>query len=324
MDPTNKLDEFDRKLLQAMQLDGRAPFSRIAAVLGVSDQTVARRFQRLHSSGNLRVVGVTDENRLGRSVWAVRLHCTPDAAKPLAEALARRPDTSYVALISGDAEVSWAMRPRSKQERDELLDRLQRTPRVIAVSSHCLLHVFYSGPLGGLDKINALSPEQEAALRPPAAEPAGAPVAIDDADEALLSALRRDGRAALAELEAASGLSEDAVRRRLAHLRAEGVLHFNVQYTPELLGQDVTAMLWLNVSPAALPAVGRAMAEHREVNFAAAVTGQANIFAVLVCRDTRQLYTYLSEKIRALDGVRSAETALVLRHYKQLAIEPVR
>lgn len=29
-----RLDELDRKLLQALQLDGRAPFSRIAAVLG--------------------------------------------------------------------------------------------------------------------------------------------------------------------------------------------------------------------------------------------------------------------------------------------------
>ncbi|MGD0705800.1 MAG: AsnC family protein, partial [Trebonia sp.] len=33
---TETLDELDRKLLQALQLDGRAPFSRIAAVLGVS------------------------------------------------------------------------------------------------------------------------------------------------------------------------------------------------------------------------------------------------------------------------------------------------
>jgi hypothetical protein len=55
---------------------------------------------------------------------------------------------------------------------------------------------------------------------------------------------------------------------------------------------------------------------------AVAVTGHANIFAVLVCQDTRQLYAYLSEQIGALDGVQAVETTLVLRHIKQLALEP--
>lgn len=71
------------------------------SVLGVSDQTVARRYRRLRSSGDLRVLGMADESRLGRTAWVVRLHCTPDAAEKLAQAFARRPDTSYVALISG-------------------------------------------------------------------------------------------------------------------------------------------------------------------------------------------------------------------------------
>ena len=145
---------------------------------------------------------------------------------------------------------------------------------------------------------------------------------MTEADEALLKVLQRDGRATMSELQAASGLSEDAVRRRLAHLRDTGVLYFDVQYTQRLLGQNVTAMLWLSVAPAALSDVGTAIAGHRQVSFAVAVTGHANIFAVLVCRDTRELYAYLSEEIGALDGVQGVETALVLRHIKQLALEP--
>ncbi len=40
------LGALDLKLLQALELDGRAPFNRIARVLGVSDQTVAGRRRR--------------------------------------------------------------------------------------------------------------------------------------------------------------------------------------------------------------------------------------------------------------------------------------
>ena len=83
-------------------------------------------------------------------------------------------------------------------------------------------------------------------------------------------------------------------------------------------------MLCLTVSPAALSTAGRALAGHREVNFAAAATGQANVFAIACCRDTQHLYTYLSEKIGALDGVHGAETALVLRRIRLLAPQPSR
>jgi hypothetical protein len=48
------LDSLDLKLLQALQLDGRAPFKRIAEVLGVSDQTVARRLRRLGTTAPSR------------------------------------------------------------------------------------------------------------------------------------------------------------------------------------------------------------------------------------------------------------------------------
>ena len=50
LDVPGTLDALDLKLLHALQIDGRAPFSRIAEVLGVSDQTVARRFRRLRTT----------------------------------------------------------------------------------------------------------------------------------------------------------------------------------------------------------------------------------------------------------------------------------
>ncbi|WP_327319023.1 Lrp/AsnC family transcriptional regulator [Streptomyces sp. NBC_01235] len=316
------LDELDLKLLQALQLDGRAPFSRIAQVLGVSDQTVARRFRRLHTTAGLRVIGMTDESRLGRSSWIVRLCCTPDVADRLAAGLARRPDTIFVALISGGTEVMCSMKPRSRQERDELLlGHLQRTPRITSISAHSVLHYFYGGSLGWLTKVKALTPDQEAALRPEPPESATGPVSVDADDERLLALLREDGRATLADLEAATGLSESVVKRRLERLRSTGALYFDVQHDVEPLGREVDTMLWLTVEPAALADVGRALAAHPEVRFAAATTGPANIVANTLHAGAGDLYAYLSEGIGALDGVRSVETAPILRQVKQLTYE---
>lgn len=319
------LDPLDLQLLQALQLDGRAPFSRIAAVLGVSDQTVARRYRRLHKTVGVRVLGMTDESRLGRQSWLVRLHCTPDVAEQLADALAKRPDTLYVTLTSGGTEIICGMRPRSRKERDELLfGRLQRTRQVVTVSAHCLLHSFYGGSLGWLSKSNALTPDQQAALCPPSPQPFEGTVTLDAADEALLAVLRRDGRATLTDLQKTTGQSESSVKRRLDSLRSAGVLYFDVQYDHEPLGQDVNAMLWLTVAPRALADVGRSVAEHPEVQFASAVTGRANIVVSARFRSSDHLYAYLSERIGALDGVQAVETALALRQVKQLTYEPNR
>ncbi|MEU0189380.1 hypothetical protein ABZ250_05880 [Streptomyces afghaniensis] len=60
------------------------------------------------------------------------------------------------------------------------------------------------------------------------------------------------------------------------------------------------------------------------MRFAAATTGQANIVAATLHPGTGDVYTYLSDKVGALDGVRSVETTLSLREVKQLSYEPGR
>ncbi len=316
---TPEIDELDLKVLHALQIDGRAPFSRIAAVLGVSDQTVARRYRRLLTAAGLRVLGVADDERLGRTQWMVRLTCVPDAAEPLAAALARRDDTSWVGLASGGTEVICTMRARDRRARDSLLfDKLQRTPRVVQVSAHLVLHVFYGGPMGWFTKSAALDADQAAALTPPPVEPAEGPVVLDTADRALLTVLARDGRATLTELQAVTHQSESAVKRRLEHLRRSGVFYVDVQCDSGLVGYEARALLWLTVSPAALATVGRALAGHPEVAFAAAVTGPRNLVAVCLLRTTGDLYRYLSEKVGVLEGVHHVETAPILRQVKQL------
>jgi DNA-binding Lrp family transcriptional regulator len=319
------VDAFDRRLLHALQLDGRAAFSRIAEVLGVSDQTVARRYRRLRGECGLRVVGMADDERLGRTRWLLRLRCTPDAADAIGTALARRPDTAWVGLTSGGTELMCVTRARSRHERDALLlGRLPRTPSIVEIGAHLVLHSFYGGPLGWYAKGDALTEEETPALRRPDPEPADGPLALDAHDEALVATLTRDGRATHAELCRATGLSESAVKRRLEHLRGSGALYFAVQFDWRLLGVETSAVLWVTVAPGALDAVGRTLARHQETAYVAATSGPCNLVAVVLCRDTPALYTYVSERIGGLAGVRQVETAPSLRHIKQLTYEEIR
>lgn len=305
-------DLLDRQLVHALQLDGRAPFSTIAAVLGVSDQTVARRYARLCASGKVRVSGVTDPDRLGEVSWFVRIRCTPSATAELARALARRADTSWVRTTSGGTEIVCMVRASSGDTTQLLIDKLPRTAHVTDVSANCVLHVFYGGPDSIVD---ALTPDQVHALAPPIPLRT-ARLGLDDVDRQMMTLLHRDGRASLTELATVTGRPVTTLRRRLADLRTTGTIYFDVALDYRALGMSMQTMLWLSVSPDQTTAAGEALATHPEVPFVAATTGSTNLYASVLCPDPAALFTYLSTKIAALPSVQRMETAPVLHTLK--------
>ncbi|MFA7765481.1 AsnC family transcriptional regulator [Streptomyces sp. NRRL S-448] len=312
-----QLDALDQSLVHALVIDGRASFSRLAEVLEVSDQTVVRRYRRLRTAGLVRVVGLPQGSRVGLFESWLRVQCAPDAALPVAEALARRPDIAWVTLNSGGTEVHCMTRARTRRDRDTLLlEKLPRTRRVTGISAHTILRKFFGGP-DSWAGVDVLRPDQIAALERPAAPPGPDRYVLDETEFALLAVLGRDGRAGYPELARATGLSESTARRKVERLRDLGALFFDVEFVPSLFGYEAEATMVLTVPPARLAEVGAALASHREVPFAAAVTGAASLMAVVVCRDTDALYTYLTERIGAVDGVGQVEVIPALRSVKR-------
>ncbi|MEU7402825.1 Lrp/AsnC family transcriptional regulator [Streptomyces sp. NPDC044948] len=337
MESGGALDQLDPQLLEALQLDGRTPFSRLARRLDVSERTVARRYQRLRSLG-LRIVGQPVPDRLGLVRWLLRLRCTPDAAGTIADALARRPDTTWVTLASGGTELYCALNTRSADERNALLLRkLPRTPHVLSVSAHCMMRIYVgttstwhatrfrpaapavdsgavagrSGPLTGGFRYPTVPSGSSAA--------SATPLTLDATDRVLFAELARDGRATLPELARAAGRSPSSVQRHLDRLRTEGALSLSVDFDPELLGYHMATQLWLNVAPAHLRTVGETLATHPAIAFAAAITGPSNLVASGVFRTPADLYDYIDGHIGPLPGIQSIETAPTLREVKRLA-----
>jgi len=311
------LDDVDRQIIHILTIEPRAPFRAIAEVTGISDQTAARRYRRLSEVAGLRVLGVLDGTQFGWTDWFLRLQTTPGSADSIAEALARRPDTSWVRLASGGTEIACTLEVRSAEQRDALLLRgLPGSRRVTQISAHSILHDFTPGPW--LESTRALSTAQLEMLGPRAAPPrAGAETALLPEDEPLLAELARDGRASHAALAAAIHWHESTVRRRMDELRRAGLLYFEIDLDNRAFGMNVQAMLWLSVEPGRLEETGRALAAHREIPFAAATTGPTNLLASAIFRDTQHLYEYLTGELAALPGVSSVQTAPIIRTLKR-------
>src|ERR1700759_1363595 len=210
-------DLLDVQLVYALQIDGRAPFSLIGEVLGVSDPTTPPRYTRLRSSGLLRGRGLVEPDLLGLRSWIIRVQCTPSAAAAVAEALAQRPDTAWISLTSGGTEVTCVARTRPGDEDSHLLlDTLPRSRGVTGITAQCVLHTYFGGVLSLINKSGTLTQDQVAALQPATAQDGAAPGVIQPSapgriaaeDTALLTALELDGRASHRDLAAATGWSQ--------------------------------------------------------------------------------------------------------------------
>ncbi|WP_410589550.1 Lrp/AsnC family transcriptional regulator [Amycolatopsis sp. lyj-23] len=311
---TVTLDDVDRGLLHALQLDGRAPMRTLGQVLGASENTVARRYQRLRTAGVVRVTGAVRGGEAGYTTWTLRLRTTPDAGAAVADALAGRPDVSWVHLLSGGTEISCTVHAPDTAGRDDLLlHKLPRAHRVTAVSAHELLHTFALPD--GWGALHCLSSAQVGRLRPPA--PTGPGLPPDPGDQPLLDALAVDGRASYTALAKATGWSDSAVRRRMDVLRRHGTLTYHLDVSPSRLGFRSETRLWLTVSPAHLAAAGETLASHPETSFAVATTGTTNLTAMVTCRDGGDLYRYLTERVAGIPGVQTLESAPVIRTVKR-------
>ncbi|MFI9810790.1 Lrp/AsnC family transcriptional regulator [Saccharothrix variisporea] len=305
------LDDLDRALVHALHVNGRAPFNWIAAVLGVSTQTVIRRYRRLRAEAGLRVVGLPDPARTGETRWLTRVTASPATARDIAESLARREDTSWVKLASGGTEIFTVVTGDSL-----LLQDIPRAASITAVSAHLVLHTYLGGPTAWHGRAKALTPEQIAALSPPRTEDENRSPA--DTDAPLLAALKKDGRIGQAALAEATGWSPVTVARRLNALQAAGAIFFDVQVDARLFGATTHAMLWMSVAPAHLDAVAKTLAKHEELAFVAATTGPTNLCAQALCPTPAALHKYLTEQLGTLEHVHAIETSPVLRTVKAL------
>jgi Lrp/AsnC family transcriptional regulator for asnA, asnC and gidA len=140
---TAKLDETDRRIIAALQAEGRRPYSRIAADLGVSESVVRYRAGRLEQAGILQVVGIADPLRIGFDHMAlIGLKVRPGTIRDVCAAVTVFPETSYVANTAGSFDAVVEVICRDTAHFTELLqERIQRVDGVVSTESFFVLEI---------------------------------------------------------------------------------------------------------------------------------------------------------------------------------------
>ena len=96
-----QIDEIDKAIVRALQVDGRMSYAKLGPEVGLSQAAVRQRVQRLIDSGVMQVVAVTDPLSIGFTVQAMIGVRADGDLRALATNLGALPEIDYVVIASG-------------------------------------------------------------------------------------------------------------------------------------------------------------------------------------------------------------------------------
>ena len=135
---------------------------------------------------------------------------------------------------------------------------------------------------------------------------------MDDHDQKLVSALRRDGRASLSELSASLGLSRATVRARLDRLMAAGEIQgFTVVTRGDVTAMPVRGLMMIGIEGRGAERIRARLSGMPEILAVHSTNGRWDLIAEIGTRTLEEFDDVLG-RIRKFDGVTSSETSLML------------
>jgi Lrp/AsnC family transcriptional regulator for asnA, asnC and gidA len=135
------LDRIDQRLIEALQQNGREPFRRIAAEVGVSEATIRARYQKLCEDNILQVTGVTNPLGLGFDAQALVGIRTSGSPEPVAEAIAQWDEADYVVITAGQFDVLVELICADRRQLLDVTNRIRGLDGVASTESFLYLEL---------------------------------------------------------------------------------------------------------------------------------------------------------------------------------------
>jgi Lrp/AsnC family transcriptional regulator for asnA, asnC and gidA len=128
---TAVLDDISKRIIEQLQADGRQSYAAIGKAVGLSEAAVRQRVQRLHETGVMQIVAVTDPLRLG-------FRREGDLEK-VADHLAAMEEIDYVVLTAGSFDLLLEVVCEDDDHLLEILSRVRGVPSVTSTETFVYL-----------------------------------------------------------------------------------------------------------------------------------------------------------------------------------------
>lgn len=144
-----QLDRIDREIVRQLSKDGRASYSHISKIVGVSIGTVRNRITAMRDSGALHLNVWLDPYRVGLGITATFLiRVEAGAIDEVAAAISDLDSTGYVAVVAGDHDLMVDAFCRDVPHLNEVLhNEVQKIPGVLSVTSYLVTDIRFESSI---------------------------------------------------------------------------------------------------------------------------------------------------------------------------------
>jgi Lrp/AsnC family transcriptional regulator for asnA, asnC and gidA len=138
------MDELDRRILQLLQEDGRAPFTQIAKKVSLSETAVRFRYKNLVEQGVVRTVSIVDPYALDFQAPAlINIAVEPGKIEAVARQVAELSETAYLVVTLGPYDLLAEVYCRNLKHLTELVThRIQAIPGVRSTETSMVAQVY--------------------------------------------------------------------------------------------------------------------------------------------------------------------------------------
>ncbi|HKJ12750.1 MAG TPA: Lrp/AsnC family transcriptional regulator [Ornithinimicrobium sp.] len=315
MQGTTTIDELDLALVAALMASPRAPWTRVAAAVGVSASAASRRWQRLAEEQLAWTTAHPGKHFTDWGVFAVAsLRCDVDRITSAADELADDPMAITVEVMSGATDIEVTIATATWAEYTAyLLTRLPGIEGVRAVDSMVVTRIHREGSEwrpGALDAAqrNRLPTEEGVTAEAPP---------MDGVDIVLCQALGEDARMSLEVLAQRCGTSPSSVTRRIRRLVGHGVLALRCDLAAPQWAWPVQARVRGHLSSESRSGPLRTE-DTTEVRLAVSGTGEHGMHATVWLRRVVELPDVEQRLCAAWPGFVVGDRSLTLRTLKRM------
>lgn len=310
-----ELSELDRRIIHALQRDGRVSFATLGPQLQSTEKIVRLRTQDLKQSGLIDITVVTSPELFGyRHAAGVMLGILGRSRADVAKQIAAIPEVDYMAATLGRYGIWLEVLAPSLQALGETIDHhLASIDGVTSVSVLPYLSIFHHNPVYVGSGGENLSVKQFGTTQ------SARNVKIDDIDTGIIGQLVQDGRMSFQDIGRHLDISGDVVRRRVHRLREAGVIHIMAITHPMSLGFEVVALLGITVDRKCSAAqVAEAVSNNPLVTYTVVCGGEFSLLCEVTCHSAVEFQEVLDE-LRSVDGVATAESFIYTDiHYRRV------
>ena len=304
-------DEFDARLVHALQVEPRASWADLAPVVGVDSATLARRWARLRTEGIAWSTGYLEPAQ----VAIVELDFDRHVTREVAARLQQNPGVFVIDVCSGSRDLLLIV---IAPDISTLADFVTGPDLkgLGAVRTHLVSELLTDGSHW---RLRALSPAEVEKIPAPRHPRARAARAIpEDLTAAIAREIWADGRASVATIAAASGFAPQRISDAIAVLRSQGVLRLRTDVARAASGWPIYAWYFVEAPARTIESARARIVAVPEVRLAAVCASRYNLIMAVWLRTLADVNRFELALGNALEGARVGDRSVVLHMMKQV------